>query len=628
MPDKPGEILPQAENEQARARAVLDQDPSGEDELRHTAGHIAQAIAADPADRNGYALLDELADRTGDASRLFRGTGGDVYIGQAAALSYLLARSGDADGALISLCAVAREDPGRPWAEGWLAAPEGTALAGKADPRHAATALSRLAWSLPDPAEPETAAALAPFLEAARRVAETSADPEVLPDLSALARRLGAAEEAVSWCQRAEQSSPSARTAIMLGYALRDAGRRPEMYKAWRRAHDRDKNNIDLCVDIGENLARDGRARDGLSWLEKGLALEPGHAKAFPSACALRYQLDGDVTHLIRLADWGRDHPEHRYAGQMLARACQGLPWLGTVPPATEATAALLRYHASREALGERITVRQSALSALEVPSVMDLARARGIRATGLRPGWSPATPEPSIRVPVATGRYRLWSYAGFEARPVPPEPPSSASDQLHSVAAAGWPPHPVAAHALAAGLAGLAIDELLGLMAHPVPVPDTEAWRKTDSADPTYWRRSAQGWACLGLLHHRPDEPWESSARREVLADLLLGAEDWATDAALYALTVAAWTDPGARGDVAALAARRFTSAAAARERRAVSVIEPMATLVLHIPQMPPEPVRLARQVLREQDRRDRSARTGPLRRLFRKGPGAKMDP
>lgn len=618
MPEDPGERRAEAESELARARAVLGKESLSEGDLRHAAEHVARAIAGDPSFRDAYTVLDELTSRSGDAPDLFRGAGGTVYIGAAAARSYLLARSGDPDGAFTALCAVAREEPGKPWADGWLSGPDGPSLAAKSDPHHAATALSRLAWSLPDPVGVILTETLAPFLEAARRIADGSTDPEVLPALSALARRLGAGPEAISWCERAEQAGPSARTAIMLGYALRDAGRRTDMYKAWRRAYDRDKKNIDLCVDIAENLAADGRPKAGLTWLEKGLALESGHPKAFPSACQMRYRLDGDVAHLVRLADWWRDHPEYDYADQMLAKACDQQPWLSRVPAGSEATAGMLRYVAQHEKSGETVKVKQTALSALEVPSVMALARARGIRTTGLRTGWDPATPEPSIRKPVAEGKYRLWTYTGSEARPVPPEPSPEATGQLQAVGSAGDPWHPVAAYQRAAGLAGLSVNDLLSLLAHDVPAPATPDWENADSADPTYWRRSAQAWACLGLLHEAPDEPWDSSVRRTVLVDLLRGVEDWATDAAMNALVVAAWMDPDVRPDVAGLVAGRFAVAAAASEQRVVSIIEPMAHLVLATPDMPLDTRRLARKTLQHEARKAKD-RPGPGRRLFR---------
>jgi hypothetical protein len=50
----------------------------------------------------------------------------------------------------------------------------------------------------------------------------------VLWGLSGLARRLGAVGEAIDWCARAERRDPTAMAAIMLGYALRGAGRTAE----------------------------------------------------------------------------------------------------------------------------------------------------------------------------------------------------------------------------------------------------------------------------------------------------------------------------------------------------------------------------------------------------------------
>lgn len=49
-------------------------------------------------------------------------------------------------------------------------------------------------------------------------------------------------------------------------------------------------------------------------------------------------------------------------------------------------------------------------------------------------------------------------------------------------------------------------------------------------------WERYIQSYRCLGLLHHRPEQPWPASARRQLLVELAYGVEDWITEAALYA--------------------------------------------------------------------------------------------
>jgi tetratricopeptide (TPR) repeat protein len=600
MSEGVGEARPEAEGELALARMALD-----DGDLRHAAAHTGNAIASDPTLQKAYETLDELAARAGDAATLFPLTG-KPSIGAVAARSYLLARSGAADEAFGLLCQVAAAQPGKPWAAGWLAALDrsGAAVADGLDPDQAATSLMRLAVSLPDPADPGLVAPLTPFLQVARQLAEGNSDRPGIPMLSALARRLGAHDDAIAWCQRAEQATHSANAAIMLGYALRGAGRREEMYKAWQRALSRDTGNVSLRVDIAEHLAADGRVQEGLTQLEEGLALEPDHGKAFPSASYLRFRLDGDINHLVRLADWWREHPQHDYAGKMLAEACYGRPWLGMVPGATEAVANVLRQFAKAQTQGGSHAdgISSLALSALEVPSVLAVLRsaAPGVMITGIEPGEDPPTPDPDIRGPIADGRYRLWAYAGVEARPVPAAPGDAAVAAVRSLAAGGYPRHPSSAYDLAVRLAGVSLDDLLGLMAHALPAPDAPAWQQMQRMDPTYWPRSAQAWACLGLLHHQAEQPWLSSARRQVLLDLLLGVEDWATDAAMNALVVAAWADPAIRGDVAGLVAARFLDGLAAYQKRPVSIIVPMAHLVLATPGMKPDVAQLATETLK----------------------------
>ena len=93
------------------------------------------------------------------------------------------------------------------------------------------------------------------------------------------------------------------------------------------------------------------------------------------------------------------------------------------------------------------------------------------------------------------------------------------------------------------------------------------------------------------------------------MLVDLLRGVEDWAADAAMNALVVAAWTDPAVRDDVMNLVARRFLDAAAAYRHRAVTTIGPMAHLVLAAPSMNADVRDLAREIIKREEEDARSA-------------------
>jgi tetratricopeptide (TPR) repeat protein len=589
-----GDARVEAEGELALARIALDGgDPA------HAATHLGNALAEDPTTPAVYDGLHELDAATGDALAYFS-LDGDVYIGTVAARSYLLARAGQVDEALRLLTMAVGHEPDKPWAaSGWLNAP---GLADRLDPRGAVASLAGLAVRLSDPVEPGLATALRPYLDLARAVIAAHAEArEFLPQLSGLARRLGAVDEAIAWCEEGDRVAPSPITAIMLAYALRSAGRLAEMEQAWLTAIQRDPDNVEVYVDLAESLASQGRLADGVAWLDRALALDPEHPKAFPSASAMRFQLDGDVAHLVRLADHWRAHPDHTYADEMLAMVCADEHWLGLVPSPSEAIANMVVQYAEKQPDPEvRRTISGSCtLSALEVPSAM-------AAAVAALPGFVievSDVPAPDLRVPIANVRHRLWHYEGTRAVPVMPPPSADAVAALRGVARHSWR-HPLHAYDHAVHLSGLALGDLLGLLVHvPPPPDDAPHLLRMFQTNPVYWPRFAQAWTCLGILHHRADEPWPTSTRRAVLLDLATGVEDWTTDAALNAMAVAAWVDPAIREDVANLVGHRFLHALRAYQEREVTIVHSLAQLALVTPGMISDVTDLARSVLRDGD-------------------------
>lgn len=155
--------------------------------------------------------------------------------------------------------------------------------------------------------------------------------------------------------------------------------------------------------------------------------------------------------------------------------------------------------------------------------------------------------------------------------RAVPP--PSAAAAQAVRDVVSLRLRDPVATYDQAVRLAALPADDLMGLLVHP--------------PDPSWRTRGVQAWTCLGLLHHRTDEPWPVSARRRLLTDLAFGPEDWATEAALFALVIAAWVDPSVRADVAGTVADRLGGLAKAWRRRPVTIIGRVARLALVTPEL-----------------------------------------
>jgi len=201
-------------------------------------------------------------------------------------------------------------------------------------------------------------------------------------------------------------------------------------------------------------------------------------------------------------------------------------------------------------------------------------------------------------------------------------EPSQAAVDRVRRVALPAWP-HPQAAYDAAVSLALLDLDDLLALLVHPPEPPATELGAALGRHDPSLWVRTVQVWACLGLLHHRTDEPWEQSTRRRILLDLAWGVEDWTTEAALFALVTAAWIDPDVRPDVAGVLRERLADVAEVVRRRPVTIAWSVAQLALATPQLDAKSELLARTIIaaeRPAPERPPIRRPGLWRRLVQR--------
>jgi hypothetical protein len=218
---------------------------------------------------------------------------------------------------------------------------------------------------------------------------------------------------------------------------------------------------------------------------------------------------------------------------------------------------------------------------------------------------------EPDPRQPRRPPARPLWRYRGTLVEPALPPPSDTAAERIRQLAHPAWD-HPPAVYDAAVGLAALDLDDLLGLLVHPPAPPATPLGSALAAHDPTLWVRSVQVWACLGLLHHRTDEPWPDSTRRQVLVELAWGVEDWTTEAALFALVTVAWVDPDVRADVAGIAAERLTDAVALARRRPVSILRSLAQLALATPALDPGVAGAARRILRRTTSPDRGGRAG----------------
>jgi tetratricopeptide (TPR) repeat protein len=576
-----------ADEDLEQARHALDRG-----EMRHAADHLAGAIAHAPTLPEAHELLSRLAAHADGALELFP-LEQHAFVGTVVARAHLLAAAGRPEDGLPLLAAASGHTPGVDWAGvPWVSDP---GLGVRMEPGLLARIVMQLCTAVGDPAPEDDRIALLPYLTVARHAIAANPDhPLLLGAGSALARRVGEADLAVDWAARGVRAKPTKLAEIWLGYAYRSAGRTDEAISALRRAVDHDPDDLSVYADIAGTLADTGRLADALRWIEQALVKDPTFDCAVHTAHRLRFRHDGDLAHLVRLADFQRDHPDDTHEHTDLAECCAGIPWLSRVPAANEAVIDTLRQVLAAEDNGGG-TLR---LSALESPSALHtmIATVPGVAVTVEQ------VPAPDIRSPRRPEGTALWRYDGTTAVPAVAPPSSTAAARLRELAHPVWP-HPPAAYDAAVSLALVEPDDLLALMVHPPTPPDTEIGRALADHDPALWVRCVQSWACLGLLHHRTDEPWESSTRRRLLVELVWGIEDWTTEAALFALVTYAWVEPTVRPDVALLVGERLADVARVARHRPVGIAWSVAQLAMATPDLDPGALRLAETIARAEE-------------------------
>ncbi|ACU75905.1 TPR repeat-containing protein [Catenulispora acidiphila DSM 44928] len=566
----------EAEGEVAVARLILD---SGD--LEHTADHVAGAIGTDPSLPEAHEALAALVARVGGpAAALELFPAASRYTGELACRASLLAAIGRFDEAVLLLAGVMGAAPVRPWADvAWMADPE---LPSRLSAESLTQAVLRLCQGLGDPVAEEEREPLGHFAAVVRAVLARGEDPHLAAVASGLARRLGDTELAVYWGEVAVRSGAGAMGAIMLGNALRRAGRVDETIALWTQTVAQDPSQTYLIVDLAELLAFVGRRAEGLALLERLVAVEPEHEKAAPALLGMRFEADGDSVHLLELTDYHRAHPDHDYAGYLFGHHVQRLPWLGRVTGGTEACINVLRQLVEQDNL---TMSGEMSLSIIEPPSAISALR---LVIPGLHVAFQEVG-DPDPRLPAAQVGVTVWRYEGCDAVPAVVPPSAQALALVRDLATPNWP-GPTSLYDHAVALAGVPVADLLGVLVH-LPAPQDAPWPDGFAMEaPDYWVRSVQTIACVGIAHHRADQPWVGSERRRVVVELLNGPEDWVCEAAGMALVAVGWAFPETRADVLEWLLNRVSQFMQAAEKRAVTVLGSMCHLVLACPWLEPK--------------------------------------
>ncbi|WP_229071377.1 tetratricopeptide repeat protein [Actinoplanes sp. DH11] len=316
---------PSAHRDLARARAALERgDTAG------AAGHLAGALTHAPTLPEIHELLSRLAATAGGGLGLLPAEPHEPP-GRMVARAHLLAAAGHPEDGLPLLVAASAGQPGTDWAGvPWVAAP---ALGARIEPGLLARTVMRLCTAVGDPAPAGTTDTLRPYLTVIRHAVAAHGEHAMLLGAgSALARRLGEVRLAVDWAARGARAQPSKLGEIWLGYAYRSAGRMPEALAALRRAVAYDPDDLSVYADVAATLADLDRLDEALRWTELALERDPDFDCVVHTAHRLRYRADGDVAHLVELADFIRDHPDDAHEHTDLEECCRESPWLGGMP--------------------------------------------------------------------------------------------------------------------------------------------------------------------------------------------------------------------------------------------------------------------------------------------------------
>jgi tetratricopeptide (TPR) repeat protein len=408
-----------ADRDLEQARTALDRG-----DLRDAADHLAGAIARAPTLPEAHELLSRLAARTDGALELFP-LEQHAFVGTVVARAHLLAAAGRPEDGLPLLAAASGHTPGVDWAGvPWVSDP---ALGVRMDPGLVARVIMQLCTAIGDCAPEDGRPALQPYLTVARHA--IAAHPEhhlLLGAGSALARRVGEIDLAVDWAERGAQVRPSKLAEIWLGYAYRSAGRVGESLAALHRAVMYDPEDLSVYADIAGTLADAGHLDDALDWVDRALAQDPTFDCAVHTAHRLRFRADGDVDHLVALADFIRDHPDDTHEHTDLADCCAGIPWLDAIP--------------------------------LPAPPPASSPASPPASSPASPPAASPASP-PKLRLPLVA-------------------PPSAAAvERVQRLSRDAWP-HPPAAYDAALPLMLVEPDELRSVVAHPPePARPAQVW-------------------------------------------------------------------------------------------------------------------------------------------------------
>ncbi len=482
-------------------------------DLREAAHHLARALTVQPQSREVLELLGEFQDVAGVRALGFAALEKDSFHGTAALRAWLLqaeGRTAEAVPLLLRVQAAAPDVPYALWLESWL---EDSASVEGLDGELVASAAQGVLGSVDLAAPGRSGAALGSVLSTLRRVQAAHPESSQLFFVTCVAlRRAGFADEAERLAEQRRRTNPDYFASVALAGIHRDQGEFEEALQDFQTALGYLPEDVGARLDIGDLSLELGRLPESLHAYEQALLREPENDWALPSASYVRWLLFREREDREELRAFAHDHPDNERAQELLQKLER---WVRSLPTPASSLEAFFRA----EALPRRVWC-----SALEAPSAVlvlqRLATARGGECSVEFP--ADAVPDP--REPLEPVQVSLWRYQGPRVESALPLGDPAVGESLASIAEepydlGRWWEH---AGQVARQLGDDAAPQVLAAMVDLPVCPDRDGW----------WEWPFQIQVAAALVLARMER------RREVLFDLAVGPVDWASTAALIALS------------------------------------------------------------------------------------------
>jgi len=343
-----------------------------------------------------------------------------------------------------------------------------------------------------------------------------------------LIRKAGKYEQALSLAKEYQKIYPGWHISIAKGLISREAQAYDQAEAAFKEALNFDPTDLSARLEAGDMYFNTQEWEKALNWYLEILEQDPEHEWAYPSTLFCQWKIDyqqdyPDETFPEELSNLAYGEvPNHRAQ----AIYSKFMPYQGYLPEPDDALSNILRQLIDENTKSDSFSC---ATTYLEAPS--NLLAFQTQFQKELKIDLSVENiPKPDPRVPLESSPWELWKFEGTDPYPALPKPSNDLYEPIIKIAndeyefEKQW----AMASRIAQEISSDRVQELLAIMIHPPALPAGKTALE--------WLPRIQLAAAQVISHL--DDGWEGSIRKKALYTVLFGPRDWATVAAIMALT------------------------------------------------------------------------------------------